>query len=104
MVHQRIKTNDELNILIKNKNITNYINAKRLSWFGHVCRMAKYSMVKKLYRWKPTTTRLAGRSKTKWENNMKKYLRIIKTNNWTKRILDHAKWMEVVEKAKTLTQ
>jgi hypothetical protein len=32
----RIKTNDELNNLIKNKNIINYIKAQRLSWFGHV--------------------------------------------------------------------
>ena len=42
----RIQANYELNNLIKNKNITDYIKAKRLSWFGHVCRMAKYSMVK----------------------------------------------------------
>jgi len=30
----RIKTNDELNNLIRN-NIINYIKAQRLSWFGH---------------------------------------------------------------------
>ena len=32
----RIKINDELNNLIKNKNTINYIKAQRLSWFGHV--------------------------------------------------------------------
>jgi translation initiation factor 2 gamma subunit (eIF-2gamma) len=32
----RIKTNEELYILIKHKNIVNYIKAQRLSWFGHV--------------------------------------------------------------------
>jgi len=32
----RIKTNKELDKLIKLKNIINYIKAQRLSWFGHV--------------------------------------------------------------------
>jgi len=32
----RIKTNDELDKLIRHKNIINYINAQRLSWFSHL--------------------------------------------------------------------
>ena len=32
----RIKSNEELNRLIGNKNIINYIKAQRLAWFGHV--------------------------------------------------------------------
>jgi len=32
----RIKTNQELDKLIKHKNIVNYIKVQRLSWFGHV--------------------------------------------------------------------
>ena len=32
----RIKTNEELDKLIKHKSIVNYIKAQRLSWFGHV--------------------------------------------------------------------
>jgi hypothetical protein len=45
---QRIETN-ELNNLIKNKNVINHVRAQRLSWFGHVYRMAKDRMVRKLY-------------------------------------------------------
>jgi hypothetical protein len=37
----RIKTNDELDKLIKHKNIINYIKAQRLSWFGHLNRMSE---------------------------------------------------------------
>jgi hypothetical protein len=33
---RRIKTNDELDELIRRKNIINHINAQRLSWFGHL--------------------------------------------------------------------
>ena len=32
----RINTNDELDELIKHKNIINHIKAQRLSWFGHL--------------------------------------------------------------------
>jgi hypothetical protein len=35
----RIKTNDEVGELIRHKNITNYIKAQRLSWFGHLHQM-----------------------------------------------------------------
>jgi len=45
----RIKSNDELNRLIGNKNIINYIKAQRLAWFGHVHCMPDNSMVKKKY-------------------------------------------------------
>jgi len=43
-----IKTNDELNNLIRNKNTTHYIKAQRLGWFGHVHQMTNYRMVKKI--------------------------------------------------------
>jgi ATP-dependent helicase/DNAse subunit B len=43
----RIKTNDELDKLIRhNKNIINYIKAQRLSWFSHLHRMPEERIVK----------------------------------------------------------
>ena len=43
----RIKTNDELDKLMRHKNIKNYIKSQRLSWFGHLHRMSEERMVKK---------------------------------------------------------
>jgi hypothetical protein len=43
----RIKPNDELNKLIENKTIINYIKSQRLGWLGHVHRMPDKRMVKK---------------------------------------------------------
>jgi hypothetical protein len=43
----RIKTNDELDKLIRHKNIINHIKAQRLSWVDHLNRMPKERMVKK---------------------------------------------------------
>ena len=44
----RIKTNEELERLIDNKNIINYIKGQRLARSGHVNRMPDNSMVKKI--------------------------------------------------------
>jgi hypothetical protein len=59
----RIKTNDELDKLIRHKNIINYIKAQRLSWFGHLQRMSEERMFKKVYKWKPMLTRPLERPK-----------------------------------------
>jgi len=47
-----IKTN-ELNNLIRNKNILNYTKVQSLNSFSHVHRMTKDRIVKKLCEWKP---------------------------------------------------
>ena len=62
----RIKTNDELDILITHKNIINYIKAQRLSWFGHLHRMAEDRMVKKVHKWKQMLRSPLGRPKNRW--------------------------------------
>ena len=51
----RIKTKEELDKLIKHKNIVNCIKAQRLSWFGHVQRMPDARTIKKIFKWKPLT-------------------------------------------------
>ena len=58
-----IKTNEELDKMIKHKNIVNYIKAQRLSWFGHVQRMPDTRTDKKMFKWNPLTKRSQGRSK-----------------------------------------
>jgi hypothetical protein len=40
----RIKTNKELDELIKHQNIIYYVKAQRLSWFGHINRMPETSI------------------------------------------------------------
>jgi hypothetical protein len=70
----RIKTNDELDKLIRHKNIINYIKAQRLSLFGHLHRM-----VKKVYKWKSMLRRTLGRPKNRWEDDIRNDIK--KTEN-----------------------
>jgi hypothetical protein len=44
-----VKTSEELDKLIKHKNIVNYIKARRLGWFGHVQKMPDTRTVKKIF-------------------------------------------------------
>jgi hypothetical protein len=60
----RIKTNDELNKLIGNTTIINYIKSQMLGWLGHARRMPDERMVKKAYEWKPMAIRSSGRPQT----------------------------------------
>jgi hypothetical protein len=50
----RIKTNQELDEIMKRKNIINFIRAQRLSWLGHIERMQGTRMVNAIYCWKPS--------------------------------------------------
>jgi hypothetical protein len=59
-----------LDHLIKH-NIINQIRAQRLSWFGHVKKVSDNRMVKKIYKWKPVTTRLQARPKSRWDDSVK---------------------------------
>jgi len=49
----RIKIYDELEELTRHKYIIYYKEAQRLSWFGHLRRMAEERKIKKVYKWKP---------------------------------------------------
>jgi hypothetical protein len=45
--------------------------------------MSDNRMVKKIYKWKPITTRLQGRPKSRWDDNVKQYICKMRMNNWT---------------------
>jgi len=59
----RIKTNIELDELIKHRNIINYVKAQRFSWFGHRNIKSETSIIKKISLWKQFTGRPVGRPK-----------------------------------------
>jgi tRNA(Glu) U13 pseudouridine synthase TruD len=95
-----IKSNEELNRLAGNKNIINYIKAQRLGWFGHIHHMSDNSMVKKMYEWSPALTRLQGRPKNRWDDEVRSDLTRMKIN-WKDCIRNRDNWKKLVEKAKT---
>jgi hypothetical protein len=99
----RVKTNEELDKLIKHKNTINQIKALRQSWFGHVQRMSDTRTVKKIFNWKPLTKESQGRPKYRWEDNIKQDICQMRIKNWIACVQDRGKWKEVVEKTRTIS-
>jgi hypothetical protein len=97
----RVKTNEELDKLIKHKNLINYSKAQRLSWFFHVQRMPDIRTLKKIFNWKSLTKRSQGRSKYRWEDNIKQDICQMNIKNWIPCVQNRGKWKEVIEKTKT---
>jgi hypothetical protein len=93
----RSKANDELNKLIRHKNIINYIKSQRLSWLGHLHRMPEERMVKKLYKWKLMLRKPLGRPKNRWEDDIRNYMKKLNIKNWTNCIQDRKDWKLYVD-------
>jgi hypothetical protein len=97
----RIKTNKELDQLIKQRNIINYVKSQGLSWFVHINRMPETSVVRKIYKLKPLTSRPVRCHKSRWEDNVRNYLKRMKLIKWTEQVQNRLKWKDIHEKAKT---
>ena len=100
----RIKTNQELDKIVKHKNVINFAKAQRLVWYGHIERMQEARMVKAIRSWKPISIRPMGRPKIRWEDDVRKDIQRMNLPNWKTLVEDRKRWKEVVEKAKTLHQ
>ena len=48
-----IKTDEEINDILKGQNIIGFIKKEILKWLGHDERMAEENIVQKIERWKP---------------------------------------------------
>jgi hypothetical protein len=97
----RIKTNEELEKLIKGKNIVRFIKAQRLRWVAHVIRMEATRTVKKLTEWEPGAVRPVGRPRLRWLDQVEEDLMRMKVRNWREKCKDRRLWNEIVKQAKT---
>jgi len=97
----RIKTNQELDKIIKHKNIINFARVQRLGWYSHIERMQETRMIKATHAWKPISKRPVGRPKICWEDDVEKDIQRLKVPHWKTFVQDRRRWKEVVEKAKT---
>jgi hypothetical protein len=63
----RVKTNREINDMLKGQNIIGFILTQRLNWLGHFERMAEDIIVQKIKIWKPMSKGPTGRPKMRWK-------------------------------------
>jgi hypothetical protein len=99
--HWRIKTNQEINDILKGQNIIGFIKKQRLNWLGHVERMTEDNNVKKIKRWKPMSKRPIGRPKLRWEDDVLGDIKNMNVRNWKNVARDREGWKKVVGQART---
>jgi hypothetical protein len=97
----RIRTNDELDILINHANIVRYVKAQRISWLGHIERTPDDRTVKKITDWKPIAPRHIGIPKLRWEEDVRNDLKAMKVQDWKKLAQNRNKWKGIIEQAKS---
>ena len=100
--YRRIKTNQEINDILKGRNIIGFIKKQRLNWLGHVELMAEDNNVQKIKRWKPMSKRPIGRPKTRWEKDVLEDIRNMNVHNWKKMAQNRDSWKKDNEQARTL--
>jgi hypothetical protein len=90
--------NDELHSLYSSPNIVKVIKARRLRWARHVARMGEGRGVYRILVRKPEGKRPLGRSRRRWEDNIKLDLREIGVDgtNWIQLAHDRVQWRAFV--------
>jgi hypothetical protein len=71
-------------------------NTYRFSWLGHIHRMPESSIVKKIYKWKPLTSRPVGSPKSRWEDGVRIDLKKMKLLKWKEQVQDRLKWKFII--------
>jgi hypothetical protein len=60
----------EIDKLIEGADIVRFIKAQRMKWLGHIQRMDLARPTRKLLHWKSLGTRLVGRPRQRWQEDV----------------------------------
>lgn len=99
----RIRTNLELEKLIKGKNIIRFIKSLRLSWLGHIERMRDDNGIKRILNWTPLGTRPRGRPRKRWKDDVLEDIKVLRVQNWKTKARSRAAWNKIVQQARAHT-
>jgi hypothetical protein len=82
----RILTNKEIYAILKKPTITETIRLHRLRWFGRVQRMEGNRIPKRLLYMNLETTRLRGRQRNRWQDEVREGGRIVGGEEWQEKV------------------
>jgi len=94
----RIKTNQEINEILKGQKKIWFIKTQRLNWLG----MADDNNSQIIKRWKTMSKRPIGRPKTRWEDDILEDIKSINVSSWKKVVQNRDSWKKVAEQARNL--
>jgi len=90
--------NEELNDLYCSPNIVRVIKSRRMRWAGHVARMGERRGVYRVLVGKPEGRRSLGRTRHRWEDNIKMDLQVVGCGgmDWIELAQDRDRWKALV--------
>jgi hypothetical protein len=96
--------NKELNDLYSLPNIVRVVKSRRVRWAGHVARMGEEKVVHRVLVWQPEGKRPLGRTRRRWEDNIKMDLQEIRVDcgDWMELAQDRDRWRALVSMVKNL--
>jgi len=94
------RTNRELEEMSKGENIVRWIKGQRISWLGHLERMEKDRMPKKIFTQELEGTRRRGRPRKGWKDEVEGDLPVLGGRRWRELVADRQKWKDIVRQAK----
>ena len=96
----RVLTNKEMYAVVKKPTITETIRLYRLHWFGHVQRMEGDRIPKKILYMNLETTRLRGRPRNRWQDEMREVGRLIGGKGWKRMVYNREEWKKLLRTAR----
>jgi len=94
------RTNRELEEMSKGDNTVKLIKGQRISWLGHLERMAEDRMPKKIFTQELEGTRKRGRPRKRWKDEVERDLQVLGVRRWTELVADSKKWKGIFRQAK----
>jgi hypothetical protein len=77
------------------------IKIRRLEWAGHIIRMEKERIPKKVLNGKLYTTRSVGRPRTRWADVIQRdALQLLGLSRWRRRAANRDEWRHLMREAK----
>jgi hypothetical protein len=82
----RILTNKEIYARVKKPNVIETIRLNKLCWFGHEQRMEENRIPKRVLYMNMGTTRLRGRPRNRWQDEVREDGRIVGGKGWQEKV------------------
>jgi hypothetical protein len=96
----RIRNNEEIDNIIRKKDIIRFVRVRRISWIGHVERMEDSTMPKRVMRERIYTRKKRGRPKVRWLGAVQEDLREMRIKGWRRKAQDGDQWRRIAQEAK----
>jgi len=84
----------------KGENIVKWIKGQRINWLGHLERMEKDRMPKKIFTQELEGTRRRGKHRKGWGEEVERDLQLLRVRRWRELVIDREKWRGIVQQAK----